>query len=296
MTGSTEARIEGEREHALNAEHLAGCVALSKSAHWNQNEADWRLMLELGRGRGISLADRTLAASTIVLPYGSEFAWVSMVLVLPEHRRKGYATRLLRGAQAESVKSGFTLVLDATPAGREVYAQERFRDSWGFRRLALAATPRPAAPVAAGDVRLLQLADWPQLLALDAPAFGASRERLLRALAARLPEAALVCKRGGAIEGFLLGRDGREARQLGPLVARDVQAAQALLAAALERVAPPLYLDIVDREQGLRAWLEQRGFALQRPFTRMVFNQAGRDARAPGDERLVYCPAGPELG
>lgn len=292
MTGSTEASIEGEREHALDAEHLAGCVALSKSAHWNQNEADWRLMLGLGRGRGISIADGTLAASTIVLPYGSEFAWVSMVLVLPEHRRKGYATRLLRGAQAASVKSGFTLVLDATPAGHEVYAQEGFRDSWRFRRLALAATPRPAAPVAAGDVRPLQPADWPQLRALDAPAFGASREQLLRALAARLPEAALVCERGGRIEGFVLGRDGREARQLGPLVARDAPAAHALLAVALERVAPPVYLDIVEREADLRAWLEQRGFAFQRPFTRMVFH----GARAPGDERLIFCPAGPELG
>jgi len=292
VTGSTEASIEGEREHALGLGHLAGCVALSKSAHWNQNEADWRLMLELGRGRGISLADGTLAASTIVLPYGSEFAWVSMVLVLPEHRRKGYATRLLRGAQAESVKSGFTLVLDATPAGHEVYAQQGFRDSWGFRRLALVDKPRAAAPVAASGVRPLQQADWPQLLALDAPAFGASRERLLRALAARLPEAALVCERGGRIEGFLLGRDGREARQLGPLAARDAQAAQALLAAALERTAPPVYLDIVDREAGLHDWLEQGGFAFQRPFIRMVFNAE----RPPGNERLVYCPAGPELG
>jgi GNAT superfamily N-acetyltransferase len=281
-----------EREHALGPEHLAGCVALSRAANWNQNEADWRLMLEHGRGRGLTLADGTLAASTIVLPYGTEFAWVSMVLVLPEHRRKGYATRLLRAAQAQSVKSRFTLVLDATPAGRAVYAREGFRDCWGFARLALEQGARNAGAADARGVRPLEARDWPRLLALDAPAFGASREPVLRALAARLPQAALVCEREERIEGYLLGRDGREARQLGPLVARDAQAAQALLQAALPRVAAPLYLDLVDREAGLRDWLEARGFAFQRPFTRMVYGAQ----RAPGDERLVFCPAGPELG
>ena len=62
--------------------------------------------------------------------------------------------------------------------------------------------------------------------------------------------------------------------------------------AALARVAPPLYLDVVDREAGLRVWLESRGFQFQRPFTRMVH---GAD-RAPGYDALVFCPTGAELG
>ena len=36
-------------EHPLGPEHIAGCFALSRSANWNQNEADWRVMLEIGR-------------------------------------------------------------------------------------------------------------------------------------------------------------------------------------------------------------------------------------------------------
>ena len=110
-------------EHALGPAHLPGCLALSKSANWNQNEADWRLMLEVGRGWGISLADGTLAASTLVLPYG-RFAWVSMVLVLPSERRRGYATQLLRTALADLARRDQTPILDATPAGRDVYVQE----------------------------------------------------------------------------------------------------------------------------------------------------------------------------
>ena len=274
---------------ALDERRLPGCLALSKSARWNQNEADWRLMLEIGRGWGLALADGTLAASTLVLPFG-RFAWVSMVLVLPEQRRKGYATRLLRTALDDLRDRRLTPILDATPAGRAVYLQEGFHDTWGFRRFelrrALAGTEK------AQGVRPLRDADWPQLLELDARAFGASRERLLRTLAARLPAAALVAEGGAGLEGFLLGRDGREACQLGPLVARSSSAARALLAAGLAAVPPPLYLDIVDREPSLGAWLESLGFAFQRPFTRMVHAAPV----APGEAGLVVCPAGPELG
>jgi GNAT superfamily N-acetyltransferase len=279
-------------EQRLGEAHLPGCLALSRSAHWNQNEADWRLMLDYGRGWGIVLADGTLAASTLLLPYGAVFAWVAMVLVLPAQRGRGCATRLLRLALGEAARERRIPVLDATPAGREVYRKQGFLDTWGFRRMALARPPARDAAAAGDAARPLREADWGAVLALDARAFGASRERVLRALASRLPEAALVAEHGGAITGFLLGRDGREARQLGPLVAREPASAQALLAASLGRVAPPLYLDLVDREAGLRAWLEARGFAFQRPFTRMV---RGAE-RAPGDESLVYCPAGPELG
>jgi hypothetical protein len=246
-------------------------------------------MLDIGRGWGIALGDGTLAASTLVLPYGG-FAWVSMVLVLPSRRRQGFATRLLRIALEDLGKRGLTPILDATPAGRAVYVQEGFHDTWGFRRLQLrepcAALERPAG------VRALRESDWPRLLELDARAFGASREPLLRALAARLAQAALVCDGSAGLQGFLLGREGREALQLGPLVARDAGTARALLAAALTAVRPPLYLDLVDREPSLGAWLESLGFAFQRPFTRMV-----RCApRAPGEAGLVFCPAGPELG
>lgn len=285
----------GSTEHRLSEKHLAGCLALSKSAHWNQNEADWRLMLDIGYGWGISLDDGTLAASTLVLPYGN-FAWVSMVLVLPEQRGQGYAAQLLRTALADLGNRALTPILDATPAGREVYVQEGFRDTWGFRRFRLqetiAALERPT------QVRALRESDWPQLLALDVRAFGASRERLLRALAARLPKAALVAERGGRLDGFLLGRDGREACQLGPLVARSTDAARALLAEALAIVPPPLYLDVVDREPGITAWLESLGCEFQRPFTRMVHGAHGAHgaAAAPGEAGLVFCPAGPELG
>ena len=285
----------------LSAADLPGCLALSRSAHWNQNEADWRMMIELGRGWGIEdTADgsRSLAASIVVIPFDG-CAWVSMVLVLPQFRRRGFAGRLLRHALDWLHAHGTLPILDATPAGYPVYEQAGFVPTWGFQRYRRDAASRPpASPVGAAAeggatrIRALAPADWPAILALDAAALGASRDPILRRLADRLPAAARVAENAGRVTGFLLGRDGREACQLGPLVAADAGAAQALLDDALATIATPVYVDLADRHEHLDGWLRQRGFAPQRRFTRMV---QGTDQK-PGDPARMVLVAGPELG
>jgi GNAT superfamily N-acetyltransferase len=271
-------------EHPLGEAHLPGCLILSKAANWNQNEADWRLMLGIGRGWGISLADGTLAASTLVLPYGADFAWVSMVLVLPGQRRKGFATRLLRTAIAYLETHRLSPILDATPAGRAVYIREGFSDRWAFKRFF--ARQRKAVH-AEGEARPLRDSDWDEILEVDREAFGASREKLLRNLYRRKPQAAYVIEG----KGFVLGRDGREASHIGPLVCRDIDSARALFAHALGAQEGPLYADLADHAP-LHDLLEESGFAFQRPYTRMVRGERP----APGNETLTYLVAGPELG
>ena len=183
---STERRHDADVV-ALDESHLAGCLALSRSANWNQNEADWRLMLGFGRGWGISTADGILAASTLALPYGREFAWLAMVLVLPGQRRQGYASRLLRVALAEMQAQQRVVLLDATPAGHEVYIQEGFRDYWSFKRFALKSGVSVSRE---NEIRELEAKDWEAVLSLDAVAFGGSRDVVLRNLAVRQPRLA----------------------------------------------------------------------------------------------------------
>ncbi|MEQ1805744.1 MAG: GNAT family N-acetyltransferase [Burkholderiaceae bacterium] len=282
---------------ALTTADLAGALRLSEAAQWNQNEADWRGMLALGQGWAIHAPEASgaaqLAASTVVLPYGA-FAWISMVLVLPEFRRRGYATQLLRHALAHLAAQSLTAVLDATPVGRAVYAKEGLCDTWGFARYRR--EPRAAAPASAASpavTRPVRDSDWPAIAALDAPAFGADRQALLRSLAARLPGAARVLEaKNGRLRGFVFGREGREASQIGPLLADDMASAQNLLHDVLGTMTGPVFIDLLDRCTALMPWLEQQGFSVQRPFTRMVRGALS----APGDPSKIVLVAGPELG
>jgi hypothetical protein len=188
-------------------------------------------------------------------------------------------------------------VLDATPAGRSVYSGLGFRDAWSMRRLVGLvgrAAPAPqAGPAAEGvTVRRLDPADWPQIIAYDAAVFGADRGALLRRLAGRLPQAALIAERQGRLVGFLLGRDGRVMNQLGPLAAESDQVARALLARACAAVALPLAVDVADRHAGLGGWLLTLGFTAERPLTRMVYGTSA----AFDDPTRLFAIAGPELG
>jgi GNAT superfamily N-acetyltransferase len=299
---SGEATFPCEPIHPLGTSDLASALRLSESAHWNQTEADWRCMLTLGQGWAIHAFDATgaaqLAASTVVLPYGTGFAWISMVLVLPEFQRRGYATRLLRHALAQLAARGMAAILDATPAGHAVYLQEGFRDTWGFaryrreRRDGTEAARAMPASAPGPTTRPLRESDWPAIAALDAPAFGADRQPLLRALAARLPAAARVVEEQGSLRGFVFGRDGREASQIGPLLADDAATARSLIGDVLSALPGPVFVDLLHSRQALLPWLQQQGFNLQRPFTRMVHGAPS----APGDNAAIVLVAGPELG
>ncbi len=302
----------------LGEADLDGCLALSLSANWNQSAADWRIMLALGRGWGIDAKAEDgsirLAASTVVVPYAPVApqrpgcAWVSMVLVLPEFQRRGFASQLLRHALAHLAVDRLVPVLDATPAGFPVYRREGFEPTWGFRRYrrealatgadesaAGAAQSATAASMAAAPgcrLRPLLASDWPAVMALDRPAFGGDREALLRHLAERLPGAARVAERDGRVVGYCLGRDGREASQAGPMHAPDDATALALLEEVLAAMPGAVYIDLADRHLALLPALVSRGFVLQRPFTRMVHGAT----EAPGDPARLVLMAGPELG
>jgi GNAT superfamily N-acetyltransferase len=270
--------------HPMTAADLPRAAALSELIGWNQTEMDWRVFLDAGLVRALDDGDPTcLAATAAVLPVAPELAWISMVLVRPDHRRAGHATALLRWA-LEQLDGTRCIALDATPAGREVYRQLGFADVLGFARWRLdRPLPAPSLPV-----RPLRDEDWPQLLALDEAAFGADRGALLRGFAQRLPQAAWIAHDGSA---YALGRDGLRAPQIGPVVAADASTAQALIAAASHALGKPALLDLADAATDLRAALLDHGAQLLRPFTRMA-----RGAPPPGDMTKLVAMAGPEFG
>lgn len=278
-----------ERIEPLTPSDLERADALVAEAGWNQDEADWHIFLQLGSGLAARAADGTLVGTAAVLPHVGGFGWISMVLVAKAFRRRGIATRLLQRCIDMMKDAGVVPVLDATPAGRELYKPLGFRDGWPITRWRrTGAAPAAQAP----EVRALHERDWVSVCALDTRAFGCDRTALLERLRVRSSGFACVCESAGSLRGFLLGREGRVATQLGPIVAEDEAAAIALAAWANARLAPPIIVDALDRHHGLADWLAVNGFAKERPYTRMTL---ARDEPF-GDAHRTIAIAGPELG
>jgi len=281
-------------EHDLTAADFAPALALSRMVQWNQTAADWTYLTTAGHAFGLSTPAGMLVATALALPYAQDFGWISMVIVDPAYRGRGLATQLMQRCVATLTALERTPVLDATPAGRAVYEQLDFVAAWDYHRLRrIVAGPPIDAPLPAGlTLRALVASDLAEVAAFDRTAFGSLREALLRALHERLPRAAWIVRDGDAICGYCLGREGRTAQQIGPVIATDGTIAVALVAHALVQVDGPVILDVPDAHVVLCAALERAGFVSERKLSRMIY----RRADAFGNTALTFAVAGPELG
>lgn len=270
--------------HHLDAAVLPAAFALSAEAGWNQMAEDWRVFLDHGAVHGVSDAGRLLGTAAI-LPYGG-FGWVSMVLVTAATRGRGIGTLLLRHAIAALTAMGQVPVLDATPAGERIYRPLGFRPVFPLMRWR---GMGDGAASSMDGLRPVVAEDLPAIAALDAAAFGADRGDILAGIWRRASAPALTLAGG---DGFVLARPGRQALQIGPLVAPNEVAARRLLTAALGRIQGPVLLDLPTRWEGLSRLLGDKGFRQERPFLRMALDRQ----EAFGEPDRLFVVAGPELG
>ncbi len=278
----------------IEAAHAEAVWPLSIEAGWNQNVADWRFMLAAGRGFGCLGADGKWQASSLVLPLGQKLAWISMVLVTEERRRFGLGSALLKRCIAEVREADAVAGLDATEAGRPIYLKLGFHDLYAISRWHLDRVNDDAVALPAGiAIRPFVLADLPKLATYDRPLSGMERPTILAHLAMRQPGLAFVAETvSGRLAGFALGREGRFATSLGPVVADSEAIALALIARATASVPGPFILDVPEAHREIRAWLEAQGAVSPRGYMRMTLGEAKR----LDDASHVFALAGPELG
>src|SRR6185503_15490799 len=131
---------------------IPAAMRLKEAAGWNQTEADWRRLLSLEpNGCFAAVNDGRLVGTTTTTTYGNELAWIGMVLVDPQERRQGVATRLMKVAIDYLKDRVATVKLDATALGRPVYERFGFRVECGLERWSGTSNARDAEPRAAPD-------------------------------------------------------------------------------------------------------------------------------------------------
>src|SRR6266702_7828669 len=129
----------------LGTPDAPAALALSTEANWNQTEADWRFFLGKGMVFGVRDGSRLVATSAL-LPYSAGNAWISMVLVSANWRRRGIAAALVDACLNAARKLKLATWLDATPDGAAVYGPRGFVPTLQLRRLQLANAGTAEAP------------------------------------------------------------------------------------------------------------------------------------------------------
>lgn len=265
----------------LETRDIPQAMRLKEAAGWNQTEADWERLLALAPDGcfGIEL-DGVLAATTTVICYGHDLAWIGMVLTRSEYRRRGLARALLEQALDQVAKRGVGCVkLDATDLGRPLYESLGFAAECHIERWLRSPRPFECTPVLDSGA--------PVDLVLDREAFGADRRALLESL--RAVESASVPG------GFTMGRPGSSAAYLGPCVAQSIETARNLVSTVVARhAAEPLYWDLLPENSAAVALAGELGFQPSRRLTRMVSGRQGR--RFTGQTGMVWAIAGFEFG
>jgi GNAT superfamily N-acetyltransferase len=272
---------------AMTPSDIPDGLRLSGAAGWNQRAEDWRFLLERNPGRFlVAVRDGRVIGSGGAVCYGTALAWVCMILVDPAERGHGIGSRIVSGV-LDRLSDMRSVGLDATPFGLAVYARLGFVET--SRLLRLEAPPTsgeedesPVRPLAPGDFELVR--------ARDRIVFGADRGDLLRGAAARAP--AFVAVRDGAIAGYCFGRDGARSRQIGPVVADDIDTAASLVVTSLcAGSGEPVVVDVPAHRGDWLELLHEFGFEEKRPLVRMY-----RGAPPPGLPEPVWAIFGPEFG
>lgn len=224
--------------------------------------------------------------------YQGKLAWIGMMLVDRNYRRRGISKRLMREV-IQRLGDKQTIKLDATPAGQKVYEQLGFVKEYSLFRWVRSKEAISLIEREAEEVQRVAPEDFPEIISYDHQVFGTDRAKLLRHLFKRLPNGAFLLKEGGEIVGYIFCRLGSKFLQLGPMIASTDIAAKALIARVLEAFeGHDLVLDLGVHHANLYPWLESCGFAKQRELIRMYIPPN----KVKEELANYYLITGPELG
>ena len=272
----------------MQAEDIEGAMRLKSIANWNQTRLDWERLLRLEPdGCFVDEREGVVAGTTTALRHGTELAWIGMVLVLPEFRRKRIATELMRHALAWLGDSGNAVTgLDATSMGHPLYRMLGFRDVEWIERWE---RPPGRSGMEAGRETSGRLPDC--VLALDRKACGYDRSALIRDLSS---DPSVECVQSDS--GYAFGRPGSAAWYAGPCMASSEGEAETLLRRLLApHAGDRVFWDLLPASEPARRLAFRLGFRPARRLMRMLRKDAGADLRESRPSR-VYAAAGFEFG
>lgn len=279
----------------LSAEDLTAARRLSTDVGWNQTVADWRRLLDLFSDTcfGGWVGDRLVATSTLAT-YENRVGWIGMILVDEAHRRQGYGSAIFEAALEAGRRADLEAIgLDATDAGRRVYASYGFERTGGIDRWRGTLNPPASECCVKSDnqKRTVEFGDTEQIASFDANRCEVNRVPLLRHLLDSEGTIGIRSIRDGKTDGYAVVRPGRTCPHVGPVVADDRDAFERVLSGVAPHVSGSVIVDAFRRDT-VTTILEEAGLNVGRRLHRMTHGKT----RPALDSEDVMAAAGFEWG
>jgi len=230
----------------MRPEEIAIAVDWAAAEGWNPGHADTACFATVdGQGFLIGEIDGAPAATISCVNYDDNFAFLGFYIVRADLRGRGHGLAIWNAAIAHAGRR--VIGLDGVVAQQANYARSGFAFAYPNVRYGGAATP------GAANAGIVALADVPfaAIAADDATLFPAPRAAFLRAWIDAPGHVGRALMRDGGLAAWGVIRPCRTGRKIGPLVADDRTAAEAVLAALLaEAGGGEVFVDVpaVNRE------------------------------------------------
>jgi GNAT superfamily N-acetyltransferase len=225
---------------------------------WNPGHADAECFASVDpQGFLIGELDGQPAATISCVNYDDRFSFLGFYIVRPDLRGKGYGLQIWNAAIAHA--GGRVVGLDGVVAQQDNYRKSGFALAYANIRYG-GTVIAPHAPradiVALGDVAITAIE------ADDATVFPAPRSSFLRIWIGAPGHLGCALLRDGRLAGWGVIRPCRQGRKIGPLVADDRAAAEAILSALLARAGGgEVFLDVPSVNRDAVALAESFGLA-----------------------------------
>jgi GNAT superfamily N-acetyltransferase len=245
------------RIRVMRPEEIALASNWAAAEGWNPGLADAACFATVDPGGFlIGELDGAPAATISCVNYDERFAFLGFYIVRDDLRGRGYGLRIWNAAIAHARPR--TIGLDGVVAQQGNYRKSGFQLAYANIRYGGRVAPAAAAPAG-----IVPLADVPfaTVAADDATVFPAPRASFLRAWISARGHVGRALVRDGRFAAWGVIRPCRSGRKIGPLVADDRAAAEAVFAALVAAGPGEVFLDVPSVNRDAAALAHDHGLA-----------------------------------
>jgi GNAT superfamily N-acetyltransferase len=228
------------RIRTMRPEDLALAVDWAAAEGWNPGLCDAACFAVVDpKGFFIGEIDGDPVATIACINYDDHFSFLGFYIVRADLRGHGHGLRIWKAAIAHAASR--VIGLDGVVAQQDNYKKSGFKLAYANVRYGgtLAAMEAPHGVVSLGEI------PPPMLEADDATVFPAARPAFLRAWTGAADHVGRALLRNSKLAGWGVIRPCRKGFKIGPLVADDRSAAEAILSALLGGVGGgDVFLDV----------------------------------------------------